>query len=163
MAINGSSFRAWFRNLLALQDDSAQGATARSYAERFLTSRVRWVNAASVAGTTAIAETPIDYVPFASTLKRVVWVPGAAVTANGTNFFTLLVRKRSAADAYAAATTLATRSLAATNAVAFTPEVIVPTVFALAAGDILEVEVTKTGGSGLAFPISAVHVEFSED
>lgn len=162
MAIDASTVREIMRGLLALQDTSTNGTLARSYADRLLTARSQWVNAAAVAGTTAIAETPFDYVPFAAVVKRVVWVPGAAVTANGTNFFTLLIRKRSAADAYAAATTLATRSLAATNAVAFTPEVITPSVFSLAAGDVLIAEVTKSGGSGLAFPISGVHVEFAE-
>ncbi len=163
MAINADSFRAYLRGLLALQDDTpAGGVTARSYSDRFLTQEAFYCNQASVAGTTAVTETPLDHVKFAATVKEVVWVPGAAVTANGTNFFTLLVQKRSAADAYAAATTLASRSLATTNAVAFTPEVLTVAVASLAAGDIITVSVTKSGGSGLAFPISSVSIRYAD-
>lgn len=162
MAIDANTLRDIVGGLLALQDTSANGTLRRDYVNRLLCRESNWVNAAAVAGTTAIAATPFAHVGFGATVKSVVWVPGAAVTANGSDFFTLFIEKRSVADAYAAATTLASRALSATNAVAFTPESLTIAVNSLVAGDIICARVTKTGGSGLAFPISGVKVLYCD-
>lgn len=85
------------------------------------------------------------------------WVPDAAVTANGTNYFTLNVRNRGAADAGTAI--VAPRSYAATNSVARRDETLTlsgtPANLLLAVGDQLVVE-KLVAGTGLAMPAGLV-------
>ena len=98
--------------------------------------------------------------PFRCTVTAVYWVPKAAITANGTNYFTLTVRNRVAG----AGTALpAQRSYAATNSVALTPEAMTLSSTAsdleLAEGDLLTVEKLVTA-SGLAMPAGTVQVYY---
>lgn len=95
--------------------------------------------------------------PFSGRITKVQWIPKAAVTANGSNFFTLNIRNRGAAGA---GTTLAwSRSYAATNSVAFVGEN--GTLNATAAnrrfvsGDNITIERLVTG-TGLAMPAGTV-------
>ncbi|MEU4576617.1 hypothetical protein [Nonomuraea sp. NPDC023979] len=110
----------------------------------------------------ATASTADEFVamvaPFDMTITRVKWVPTTAVTANGTNYFTLTLRNRTTG----AGTALpAQRSYAATNSVAFAAEdmTLSGTEAALnvAAGDVLTVEKLVTG-TGLAMPDGTVQI-----
>lgn len=96
--------------------------------------------------------------PFPLIITGVKWVPHAAVTANGTNYFTLNLRNRVAG---AGAALAASRSYAATDSVAFVPEAMTLSGTAanllVAAGDVLTVEKIVTA-SGLAMPDGLVVV-----
>lgn len=87
------------------------------------------------------------------------WIPKAAVTANGTNYFTLTLRNRKG-DA-SGTVNPATRSYAATNSTALMPEDMTLSSTAsdllLAAGDHVTVEKLVTA-SGLAMPAGTVRV-----
>lgn len=95
--------------------------------------------------------------PFAGRVVRVQWVPEAAVTANGTNYFTLRVRNRGGAGT--GNVEMATRSYAATNSTAFVAET--ATLHAteanrrFASGDVITVEKVNTG-TGLIMPPGVV-------
>lgn len=121
-----------------------------------------WANAAAIAGTTALAEQPACRVKQKCRLVGVSFVTAAAVTANGTNFFTLLLDKRpvSAPGTPVNLITFAADTPTTDDIAAFTEKAIYPaapgTDFNLAEGDVLTAEVTKTGGTGLAFPACTV-------
>lgn len=98
--------------------------------------------------------------PFNLKITDVKWIPAAAVTANGTNYFTLTLRNRTTG----AGTALpAQRSYAATNSVAFVAEAMTLSSTAadlnVAAGDVLTVEKLVTG-TGLAMPDGVVQVTY---
>lgn len=110
---------------------------------------------ATAAGTAV--EVPVVRLPFAVTITEVTWIPGAAMTANGTNFCTLTPRNRqSGAGTVVPATA---RSWAATNSVATTPETLTLSATATdlqaAANDVLTAHFTHTA-SGLAIPAGIV-------
>ncbi|SDN73736.1 hypothetical protein [Allokutzneria albata] len=106
------------------------------------------------------AGTPDEFVgfraPYPLKITRVEWVPAAGVTANGTNYFTLTLRNRGSDGT---GTDLpATRSYAATNSTAITPEDMTLGAAALLLvdeDDLLTVEKLVTA-SGLAMPDGAV-------
>lgn len=131
----------------------------------------RWTNAAAIAGTTALAETCFGRVKTKSRLVGLTAVPSAAVTANGTNYFTVVVRKRTAAVpgtqvaiASFPVDTATTDDLAAFTVVDLLTRtgstVGTATDLDFADGDVITVEITKTGGSGLAFPICTLQALF---
>lgn len=129
-----------------------------------------WRNDAAVAGTTAIAERTVFRAKRKCRVTGVWLIADTATTADATNYLTVLVDKRAATD-YTTAVNLSTFAMdtvTTDNLVAFTPKDIGPasahssataTVWDLALGDVVTVEVTKTGGSGLAFPISTLLVQ----
>jgi hypothetical protein len=93
--------------------------------------------------------------PFAMTVTGVKWTPNAAITANGTNFFVLQVLN--------GATVVATRSYAAGDSTALTPEDMTlsatPANLNVAAGAVLVVhKETGGGGTGLAMPDGTVQI-----
>jgi hypothetical protein len=95
------------------------------------------------------------------TLVAVKLVPNAAITANGTNFFDLAVINKGAAAG--GSTSMATRSWAATNSVAFVSESMTLSATAAnlnaAAGDVLDLQRTVTA-SGLAMPDMLVELHY---
>lgn len=97
-------------------------------------------------------------VPFNAKITAVKWIPKAAITADGTNYFTMNLRNRVAGAGTALA---ATRSYAATNSVALTPEAMTVSGTEantlVAAGDLLTVE-KLVAGTGLAMPPGVVQV-----
>jgi hypothetical protein len=103
---------------------------------------------------------PVIELPWDITVTGVLWVPGAAVTANGTNYVTLSVRNRGAA---AGTVVIAERSYASGNSVARTPEQLTlsgtASDLAPAAGDLLTVEAAHTA-SGLAVPAGLVQITY---
>ena len=109
---------------------------------------------ATAAGTAF--EQPLIKFPFNALVTEIVFAPGAAMTANGTNFCTLTLRNRTTG---AGTVTFGNRSWAATNSVATTPETLTlsstATDLYIATGDLLTAHVTH-GGTGLAFPISSL-------
>ena len=110
---------------------------------------------ATAAGTAV--EVPVVRLPFAVTITEITWIPGAAMTANGTNFCTLTPRNRqSGAGTVVPATA---RSWASTNSVATTPETLTlsatVTDLQAAANDVLTAHFTHTA-SGLAIPAGIV-------
>jgi len=94
----------------------------------------------------------------------VKFLPSTAVTAGATHFGTILIDKRPASGP-GTPVNVATRSLAATNMVAFTEESATLTATAadllLVAGDALTFEITKTM-NGLAIPAGVVTVNMVE-
>lgn len=111
---------------------------------------------ATAAGTAV--EVPIVRLPFAAQIVEILWVPGAAITANATNYFTLTLRNRQSA---AGTVVMATRAYSATNGVATTPETLTLSSTATdlqpAAGDLLTAHFTHAA-SGLAIPAGLVQV-----
>jgi hypothetical protein len=126
-----------------------------------------WKNDASVAGTTAVAERTVFRAKRKCRVTGIWVIPDAAATADATNFLTVLIDRRPATD-YTTPTNMVTFAMdtaGTDNLVAFTPKDIGPassyasataTVFDLALADVVTVEVTKSGGSGLALPICTV-------
>lgn len=93
-------------------------------------------------------------------ITAAVWIPGAAITANGTNFFTLSFRNRGAAGAGTVQWATA-RAYSSGNGALSTPETLTLSSTAsdlqVAAGDILAVEITHAA-SGLICPGGVVMV-----
>lgn len=94
-------------------------------------------------------------------LIAVKLVPNAAITANASNFFDLAVINKGAAAG--GSTSMATRSWAATNSVAFVAESMTLSATAAnllaSAGDVLDLSRTVTA-SGLAMPDMLVEVHY---
>lgn len=112
---------------------------------------------ATAAGTAV--EVPVVILPFRAQITAVKWIPGAAITANGTNFFTLTFRNRqSGAGSVVPA---GPRAYSATNSVSTTPETLTLSSTAsdlqAAVGDLLTAHFTHSG-SGLAIPAGLVQV-----
>lgn len=111
-----------------------------------------------VAAGTAI-EWPQFVMPWNATITSLVWVPGAAVTANGTNFATISIRNRSTGGA--GTVVAATRSYAATNSVAQVAETLTLSSTATdlqpAANDVLTISIAHSG-TGLTIPPGMVQV-----
>jgi hypothetical protein len=105
-------------------------------------------------------EQPGLVLPRAAQITSAKWVPGAAVTANGTNFATLSLRNRGAAGA-GAVLPATPRSYAATNSVANVPETMALSGTAsdllAAAGDVLSVTIAHSG-TGLLIPAGLLQV-----
>lgn len=103
-------------------------------------------------------EVPIVKLPFNATITKVEFVPGANMTANGTNFCTLNVRNRQTG---AGTVVPASRAWSSTNSVSTTPETLTLSSTASdlqpAAGDVLSAHFTHSG-TGLAIPASSVQV-----
>lgn len=131
-----------------------------------------WVNDAAATGTNAIAEIPFFVARQKCRIVGVKFCPQAAITGTASNFFTLLVAKRPASAPGTpvnlvtyAADTPTTDDIAAYAArdllAAATLSTYVPsaagTDFELQEGDVLTMQVTKTG-TGMTFPTGAVTV-----
>lgn len=99
-------------------------------------------------------------VPFNALITAAKWTPGAAITANGSNFFTLSFRNRGQAGAGTVQFATA-RAYSSGNGVLSTPEALTLSSTAsdlqVAAGDILAVEITHSG-TGLICPGGVVMV-----
>jgi len=104
-------------------------------------------------------ELPVVSLPFGITITEIKWIPGAAITANGTNYFTLTFRNRGSG---AGTVSPGNRSYAATNSVSTTPENLTlsgtATDLQAAAGDVLTAHFTHTG-TGLAIPAGLVQIK----
>lgn len=111
-----------------------------------------------VAAGTAI-EWPQFVMPWNATITSLTWVPGAAVTANGTNYATISVRNRGASGS--GTVVPASRAYSATNSSAQVAEVLTLSSTATdlqpAAGDVLTISVAHTG-TGLLIPAGLVQV-----
>lgn len=113
--------------------------------------------AATAAGTAV--EIPIIVLPWNAKITGWKWVPGAAITANGTNFFTLTPRNRGTGAGTVVPATA--RAYSSVNGVATTPESLTlsstATDLLAVAGDVLTAHFTHSG-SGLAIPAGLVQV-----
>jgi hypothetical protein len=131
----------------------------------------KWDVEAPVGATVAHAERPSTIVKRKCRLVGAKLTAGAAITANATNFLTIIVRKR-LAGATPTATVLLTMALdtvTTDDVAAWVAKDLMGLAayvtgtapdFDFAAGDIATVEVTKTGGSGLVLPVCAVELTF---
>lgn len=126
-----------------------------------------WLNAADVAGTTAISERAVFRAKRKSRILGIWLVATSPVTGTATNFFNVLVDKRPATAPGTPANmmTFAADTPTDDDVAAFTPKDIGPastyavadkTTFHLLRGDVVTVEVTKSGGSGMTFPVAQV-------
>lgn len=97
--------------------------------------------------------------PFNMKITAVKWIPKAAITANGSAYFTLTVRNRKGDGS--GAVQPATRAYSATNSAAFVPENMTLSATAtdlnVNAGDHLTIEKLVTS-TGLAMPAGTVQV-----
>lgn len=93
----------------------------------------------------------------------VSFIPKTAVTSNGTNYYTMTLRNRGAADA--GTTVIASRALSATDIAARTADALTMSATAadanVAAGDMLTCEKLITA-SGLALPAGTLEVSYQE-
>lgn len=109
-----------------------------------------YVPSQATAGT--VDNWPVWRAPLKCVVTAVSFVPSAAITANGTNYSDYTLTRYTAG---ASGTTVATRSWAATNSVAETPEALTLSGTAanllLAVDDTLSV-VKSVGGTGLTIP-----------
>lgn len=109
-----------------------------------------YVPSQATAGT--VDNWPVFRAQFDCEITAAVFVPSAAVTANGTNYSVYTLTRYTAG---ASATTVATRSWAATDSVAETPESLTLSGTAanllITAADTLSV-VKTVGGTGLVIP-----------
>ncbi|GLY55215.1 hypothetical protein [Lentzea sp. NBRC 102530] len=97
-------------------------------------------------------------VPFRCRIVAARWIPAAAVTADGSNYFTLNLRNRGSDGS--GSNLPASRSYAATNSTAFVSEDMTlgaSGIRNLAEGDVLTVSKVNTG-TGLACPDGVVQV-----
>jgi hypothetical protein len=114
-----------------------------------------------VPGTAAgtAVEWPQFVVPWNATIAGIIWVPGAAVTANGTNFATISIRNRSTGGG--GTVVPSSRSYAATNSSAQVAEALTLSATATdlqpSAGDVLTISVAHSG-TGLTIPAGLVQV-----
>lgn len=113
-----------------------------------------------VAAGTAI-EWPQWVCPLNSTIVGLSWTPGAAVTANGSNYATISIRNRGAAGS--GTVVAATRAYSATNSTAQVAETLTlsstATDLQQSVGDVLTISVAHTG-TGLLIPAGIVQVAF---
>lgn len=129
----------------------------------------QWMNDADVTGTNAVAERPIFRAKRPCRVRAASIVAAAAVTAHGTNYWTLLIDKRTAAAPGTpvnvltfAADTPTTDDLAAFDDKDLSANLTTTAAdLALAVGDVLTVEITKAG-AGLTFPVATVALEVLE-
>lgn len=160
-------------SLFALVDSIAAlvPRTPEETVKKTFRSPQEWVNTAAIAGTTALGEFTAGRVKQKCRLVGAAFIPSAAVTANATNFFTLLIDKRTAAVPGTpvnvitfAADTPTTDDIAAWTAKEFIGNATyapgAAADYEFAEGDTFTVEVTKTGGSGLAFPAGTLQLIF---
>lgn len=109
-----------------------------------------YVPSQATAGT--VDNWPVWQAPHKCEITAVTFVPSAAITADGTNFSTYTLTRKTAG---ASSTTVATRAWSATNSVASTPEALTLSGTAanllLAVDDTLEI-VKSVGGTGLVIP-----------
>ena len=95
--------------------------------------------------------------PFDGTITRVLFVPSAAITANGGNFRTLTVRNKGT-NGLAGTTAVASRAWSAGNSVQSVAEQFAlnatPANLEVKAGDVLDVNQVATG-TGLIIPASS--------
>jgi hypothetical protein len=120
---------------------------------------------AATAGTAVTETVHCQITETSAYVKKIRFTAPIAVTANGSNFATITVSKRTAAGA---AVTLGTFSTSATSMVAFVPADLTLTAanLKLAAGDVITVAISKTGtGVALTAATSNVNVTvyFAED
>lgn len=143
---------------------AAKGSAAEEDAKKVLRQPLSWKNEAAVAGTTAMAERVIAVAKQKSRLVQLALYAATTTAANGTNYLTLIIRKRTAAlpGTQVQLCTLALDTPTTDDLTAWTAKNLlaspyqdgVGTAFDLEEGDVLTAEVTKTGGSGLAYPIA---------
>lgn len=114
---------------------------------------------AGTSGTTDLETNGSFVMPFNATLTGATWTPAGAVTANGTNYFTVYVRNRSAAGTVRPFS----RSYAATNSTAWTSEAMTASATAsdlqVNAGDVLTVEMIHAG-TGLTLPGGSIRLTY---
>lgn len=132
-----------------------------------------WTSVAALTGTNALAEMPCCHAKMKSRLVGLKLIPQAAVTAHGSNYGSIIVRKRTAAapGTQVAIATFASDTVTTDDLVAFaardlytvTAPIYLNNVAAadldFAEGDVLTVEVTKAA-SGVTIPIFTLQAEF---
>jgi len=143
---------------------AVKGSAAEEDAKKVLRQPFSWKTEAAVAGTTAVAERVIAVAKQKSRLVTLALYSATATTANATNYLSLVIRKRTAAlpGTQVQLCTLALDTPTTDDLAAWTAKSLLAspyqdgagTAFDLEEGDVITAEVTKTGGSGLAYPIS---------
>lgn len=130
----------------------------------------RWLNDAAVATNTAISERPICTAKMKSRIVKVKFVPAASVTGTATDFFTLILRKRTAAlpGTQVALISFAADTATTDDAAAFAEKDLLvaayknaaaETAFDLEEGDCVTAEVTKSSATGMTYPVGEVRIE----
>lgn len=163
MAETAITFRQWLRGLRGAAEDST-GQVKRLVDDLFKFTRTWEKDAADAMAADTTAERQFWVADRICRVTAVSYTPNAAVTANGTNFFSILVAKRLAASP-TTTVNVSTRSLAATNMVQYDEDLATVTSTAadalLAVGDVLSVAITKAA-SGLVCPAGLLQVYLEE-
>src|SRR5688572_6361297 len=164
MAETSLTIAARLRGLLGFAEDSTGAVKTRI--DNLVLNRTCNVvkDATDAAANTTTAEYSFFTADRSYRVVAVKYIPRSAVTAGATHFASCLVDKRPASGP-GTAVNVATRSLAATDMVAWTEEAWTLTATAadllLVAGDQLTFEITKTM-NGLAVPAGVVTVDLVE-
>lgn len=115
------------------------------------------VSAVTDAATVGVNATFTAVIPFNGRITRVVFVPSAGVTANGTNFRTNTIRNKGT-NGLSGTTAVASRAWSTVNSVASTPELFTlngtPANLEVKAGDVLDLN-QGASGTGLIIPAGA--------
>lgn len=116
---------------------------------------IQWaISAVTDAATVGVNASFSPVMPVKGTISKIVFIPSAAVTANGTNFRVMTVRNKGT-NGLSGTVTVATRTWAATNSAISTPESVplsgTPANLQVQAGDVFDLNQTA-GGAGLIIP-----------
>lgn len=115
------------------------------------------ISAATDAATVGVNASFTAVIPFNGRISRVVFVPSASVTANGSNFRTITMRNKGT-NGLSGTTAVASRAWSSVNSVASTPELYTlsgtPANLEVKAGDVLDLNQAATG-TGLIIPAGA--------
>lgn len=132
-----------------------QAAANAAVAAALLTA---WDKAADGAANTATAEKVIYRAHRAETITAILLALDSALTADNTNNATITIRRRSSSGGSAVTVATFTTNVAGGNFVAFAPKSLgAISNAALAAGEVLTVEITK-GGTGVQIPSGRLFV-----
>lgn len=142
----GDAIRGVANGIFSAAANTAQQARAEHvFCGRYLTENY---SDAATAGTAVTETVHANITETSATVKKIMLSAPIAVTANGTNFATVTVSKRTGAGG---AVTLGTFATSATSMVAFVPIVLTPgsgltaANLKLTAGDVITVAIAKSG------------------
>lgn len=108
----------------------------------------------------ATAETPIGAVGAACTIGTIYYSPAAALTSDNTNFATIRVKKRTAGGAAVTIASVTTKITDSGDWTAWKPVSLTISAGALASGDVLTYDITKSG-LGVAVPAGVLSLHLA--
>jgi hypothetical protein len=154
--MDGKQYRALAVASAGILNTDTEGLTIATLAS--IGNKIAWPKvAADAAAATATAVTVIGVMPaVAGRAIQINYAPSAALTADATNFLTMTVRRNPAAGG--AAVTIASVVTSAGSWTALVPVTLTLVNVALVSGDVLTVEITKSG-TGVICPSGTLNCQ----